>query len=151
MTPWLLTQNGRRLVLVARLIVGGVFIFAAVPKIADPHAFAVAISNYHLVPELVARGTGAVLPLLELVIGVALITGVQARGAAVLSAGLLLVFAAALTRAIVLDINVDCGCFGGAARSQIDWTSVARNVGLTALAALIVYSPEVRWRAPHDP
>jgi uncharacterized membrane protein YphA (DoxX/SURF4 family) len=146
MRKWLESQNGRRLVLLARFIVGGVFIFAAVPKIADPHAFAVAISNYHLVPETFSRGAGAALPVLELLMGLALVTGFHARGAAVLSAGMLIVFAVALTRAMLLDINVDCGCFGSAARAQIGWDSVVRNIGLTGLAALVVLSPDVPWR-----
>lgn len=146
MKNWLETRNGRLLVVLARIVVGAIFIFAAVPKIADPHAFAVAISNYHLVPDAFARGAGAALPPLELLMGVALITGLHARGAAVLAAGMLVVFAVALTRAMLLDINVDCGCFGSAARSEIGWGSVARNAGLTALAALVVLSPDVPWR-----
>ena len=146
MSRWLETRSGRLLVVLARLVVGGVFVFAALPKVADPHAFAVAIGNYHLVPDAFARAAGAALPPLELLAGLALITGVHARGAAVLSAGMLLVFALALTRAMLLDINVDCGCFGSAARSAIGWDSVVRNAGLTALATLVVLSPDVPWR-----
>jgi len=141
------TRRGRWLVVIARIVVGGVFVFAAVPKIVDPHAFAIAITNYHAVPDVVARVTGAALPLLELLVGIALISGVHARGAAVLSAGMLIVFAVALTRALLLDINVDCGCFGSAARSEIGWDSVVRNIGLTALSALVALSPDVAWRA----
>ncbi len=151
MTQWLETRNGRLLVVLARFVVGGVFIFAAVPKIADPHAFAVAVSNYHLVPDLVSRVTGAVLPPLELLMGVALVTGVQARGAAVVSVGLLVFFAVALTRAMLLDINVDCGCFGSAARAKIGWDSVARNTVLSGLGALVVRSPDVRLRGLFKP
>lgn len=146
MKAWLETRNGRLLVVLARVVVGGVFVYAAVPKIADPAAFAIAIRNYHLVPDEFARGAAAALPLLELLVGAALISGLQARGAAVLSAGMLVVFAAALTRAMLLDINVDCGCFGSAARAQIGWDSVARNAALTGLAALVIVSPDVPWR-----
>ncbi len=141
------TRAGNASVMVARAIVGVVFLAAALPKIADPHAFAVAIDNYHLVPEAVARAAGAALPLLELVAALALLSGVHARGAALVSGGMLLVFAGALTHALRLDINVDCGCFGAAARSEVGWGSVARNVALTALCALVVRAPDVGWRA----
>ena len=50
---WLDTQAGRVSVALARLTVGAVFLFAALPKIADPHAFAVSIDNYHLVLSLI--------------------------------------------------------------------------------------------------
>lgn len=146
MSAWLGTRNGRMLVMLARAVLGCVFVFAAVPKLADPHAFAVAISNYHLLPDVASRALGAALPPLELLVGVALLTGVHARGAAVLSAGMLVVFAIALTRAMLLDINVDCGCFGSAARAEIGWDSVVRNAGLTALATLVVLAPDVRLR-----
>ncbi len=147
MTRWLDTRAGRAAVAVARLVVGGVFLFAALPKLADPHAFAVSIDNYHLVPAQVARAAGAALPALELVVALALVAGIHARGAAVISAGMLLVFAGALAHALRLDINVDCGCFGAAARAEVGWGSVARNLALTALCGVVVLAPDAGWGA----
>lgn len=147
MKRWLDSRAGRVAVIAARTIVGGVFLFAALPKLADPHAFAVSIDNYHLVSPQMARVAGATLPALELVVAVALLAGVHARGAAVVSAGMLLVFAGALAHALRLDINVDCGCFGAAARSEVGWGSVARNLALTALCGVVAYAPDVAWRA----
>jgi putative oxidoreductase len=146
MTRWLDTRAGRIAIAVARLVVGGVFLFAALPKLADPDAFAVSIDNYHLVPAQVARAAGAALPALELVVALALLAGVHARGAAVISAGMLLVFAGALAHALRLDINVDCGCFGAAARAEIGWGSVARNLALTALCGVVALAPDAGWR-----
>ena len=146
MTRWLDTRTGRALVVLARTVVGGVFLSAALPKLADPHAFAVSIDNYHLVPGQVSRAAGAALPVLELVVALALLAGVHARGAAVICAGMLLVFAGALAHALRLDINVDCGCFGAAARSEVGWGSVARNLALTALCVVVAYAPDVGWR-----
>jgi uncharacterized membrane protein YphA (DoxX/SURF4 family) len=137
---------GRIAVVVARLVVGGIFAAAAIPKLLDPSAFAASIANYHLVPDLVATASASVLPVLELVVALALVSGVQARGAAVAAGGMLIVFALAMTQAILRDINLDCGCFGSAAAAEVGWGSVLRNVGLTLLCGLIVLSRHGRGR-----
>jgi uncharacterized membrane protein YphA (DoxX/SURF4 family) len=133
-------------VLVARFVLAGTFAVAAVPKLLDPAAFATSIANYHLVPDAVATALASVLPMIELIVALALVTGVQARGAAVTAAGMLVVFALAMTQAIVRGINLDCGCFGSAAAAEVGWGSVLRNVGLTLLCGLVVLSPHGRGR-----
>jgi len=135
----------RLLTLVARVGVGCVFLFAAVGKIEDPAGFALSIANYHLVPDGVATVMAAVMPLLEIVVGLSLVTGLHARGAALLSAGMLAVFAIAMTQAILRDIDVDCGCFGKAATARVGWPTVARNVGLVVASVLVMLSQDVPW------
>jgi len=123
--------------LLARLIVAGVFLFAAVGKIADPHSFAEAIANYHLVPDAVSSIAASIVPVLEVVLAIALIAGVKERGAALIAGVMLVVFAGAMISTIVRGINLDCGCFGASAEARVNGTTVARNVVL-ALASFAV-------------
>jgi putative oxidoreductase len=51
--------------------------------------------------------------------------------------GLLVVFTLAVTQAVVRGINVDCGCFGGAASGPVTGWTIARDVGLLAAAAAL--------------
>ena len=53
-----------------------------------------------------------VLPILEAVLGAFLVSGVGLRWVASITSALLLVFIGAMTRALILHIQIKCGCFG---------------------------------------
>lgn len=143
----LTTPAGRALVVAARAVVAGVFVYAGVPKLLEPAAFAQSISNYHLVPESLVGPIAAVVPVLEIVVALALVTGFAARGAAIAAAAMLAVFSAAIAQAIARDIDIACGCFGTASSPEADWWSVARNVALLAAAVFVAVAPDAPWRA----
>jgi cobalt-zinc-cadmium efflux system protein len=99
------------LVLICRFAVGGVFIYASWDKLLHPSAFAEAINNYHLVPYPLLHLSAHLLPVMELLLGVALILGFWRRGAALLAGLLTLVFMAAITSALARNLDISCGCF----------------------------------------
>ncbi len=99
------------LVLVCRLVVGGVFIFASWDKLTHPQAFAEAISNYHIMPYPLLHLSAHLLPVVELVVGTALVLGIWRRGAALITGLLTLVFMAAITSALLRNLDISCGCF----------------------------------------
>lgn len=94
-----------------RLVLGAVFLYACYDKILHPRAFAEAVFNYQILPDAVVNLTALVLPWLELVLGVCLITGLWLPGATVASAGLLSLFMAALAFNQIRGLDVHCGCF----------------------------------------
>lgn len=126
---------------VARLAVAGVFVLAAVPKLLDPASFAEAIDNYRMMPPTWTGPLATVLPPIELVAALAIVLGPHRRGAALVAAGMLAVFALGIGQALLRDINIDCGCFGNAAQSEASWLSVVRNATLMALALLVATAP----------
>lgn len=120
--------------LVARMVVTVVFLGAALPKLADPAAFARDIANYRLVPGVAAGGLAVYLPWFELVLGCALWAPSHVRPAARgLAIGLLTVFVLALLSALVRGLDVDCGCFGSDGGSSSLLWAVARDLGLVGL------------------
>ena len=131
--PWL--------TLAARLTLGALFIWAALPKLADPPGFAKAIFGYQLFPAALIHPAALILPWLELLCGLALLLGRGARAAATWIALLLVTFLAALSINLARHHPVDCGCFGspGQPRSQAErmaslrW-DLLRDLGLLALA-----------------
>lgn len=139
-------RAGRAAVLCARALVAGVFVWAAIPKLLDPAQFAESIANYHLLPASMIGPLAAGLPVLEVVVALALLTGVHARGAALVAVALLVVFAGGMAQAILRGIDLDCGCFGAATRAQVTWWSVARNAGLSAAACIVLLGPDVDLR-----
>lgn len=104
-----------RLTLAVRLLLGLVFIAAALPKIADPPGFAKAIWAYQLFPTWSLSPLALLLPWLELACGLALCLGFWLRAAALWIGVLLLSFCLALAINLVRHHPVDCGCFGASA------------------------------------
>jgi uncharacterized membrane protein YphA (DoxX/SURF4 family) len=99
------------LVLGCRLVVGGVFIYASLDKLAHPQAFAEVIHHYRLTPYLLLHPSAHLLPVLELVIGSALVLGIGRRGAALIAGVLTVIFMAAITSALIRNLDISCGCF----------------------------------------
>ena len=129
-----------------RLGVGGLFLYAGAQKLLAPSTFAEQIANYQFWPDWAPWGA-AVLPAVEIVTALALVLGPRPWrvGAAAAIFGMLILFTAALGRAWMLGINVDCGCFGQGSSHIGPWP-VARNLGL--LLALALCARGDRWGAP---
>jgi protein-disulfide isomerase/uncharacterized membrane protein YphA (DoxX/SURF4 family) len=135
----------RWLGLFARLVVGGVWIVAGVLKISDPTESVRAVRAYDLLPESLVPLVGHGLPVLEIVLGLALVVGLLTRWAAVVSAIVLIAFIVGISSAWARGLQIECGCFGGGgptrdATSSYPW-EIARDVGLLLLAGFLVWRP----------
>ena len=97
--------------LLARFILGAVFIYASLDKIADPIAFSTNIDNYHISPVVINNLAALIIPWVELIIGLSLITGVFLDSASILTIGLLVFFIFIITQAYMRGISLHCGCF----------------------------------------
>jgi putative oxidoreductase len=136
----------RRAAWPARLVLAGVFLAAAAPKLADPAGFAAAIANYRAFPDALVNLVATLVPALELVGALALLTPWR-RGGALLLGALLLGFTALLALSLARGIDVSCGCFGGAADQPgatgdpVRPLHLLRNLGLLGLVALALAEP----------
>jgi uncharacterized membrane protein YphA (DoxX/SURF4 family) len=135
--------------LVARLVTGGVWIYAGALKLPDPDASVAAVRAYELLPGDSAVTVGHLLPILEVVVGAMLVLGVLVRGAAVVSALLFVAFVVGIISVWSRGIEIDCGCFGGGgydpdATSKYPW-EIARDTGLLALSVFLAWLPRSRW------
>jgi putative oxidoreductase len=104
--------GNKTLLLVFRLVLGGLFVYAGVVKVVDPLDFAQNIRNYRLVGPSLAFIAALVLPWLEILAGAFLAAGVWKRGAALVVSGLLVFFIALTAVTMARGLDVDCGCFG---------------------------------------
>jgi uncharacterized membrane protein YphA (DoxX/SURF4 family) len=121
-----------------RLGIAGLFLYAAVPKLLDPTHFAEDISHYRVLPEAFVGPLALGLPVLELVAGLALLVPAYSRGAALLCAGLLGMFAIAMAQSKLRGIDLECGCFGAASEARVSWTKVTLDLLLAMLAVWLV-------------
>ena len=130
------------LVLVLRVAVGAVFVWAGVSKIGHADIFAAQIAAFGLVPRALIAPMALLLPILEVVLGGYLILGLYTRVAAWIAVIQLAIFASAIGSAVLRGLSLSCGCFGPGDRTVTSWPEVARDLTFAAVAAFVA------WRAP---
>ena len=137
------------ILLVARLIVGGIFLLAAIDKVQAPAAFADGVRAYHLLPAGLVTPFAYIVPWLELLVAAYLILGALTRVGAAAAIVLLAMFVFALADSLLTgNTNHACGCFGAGKANPvlafleggntITLWDVIRDLILMALSALIL-------------
>lgn len=139
--------------LLARVILGGLFIYMGAVKLGDPVAFLKLINQYQMnLPPFFLNSVAVALPWFEILCGTALILGIFLRGSAVLIAIMLLAFTpVVLNRAFgimaaegipFMDVKFDCGC--GAGEVYI-WKKTIENTAFLLLSLIVLFSCSRRF------
>ena len=134
------------LVILCRLVLGGVFIYASLDKIANPAEFAKAIGNYHVLPFGLENLLALFLPWLELITGNLLIAGIMVDGATILIISMNIVFIFAISQALARGISIECGCFSVSTEggSNIGFQTILRDFVYLIMAFIIFYRQDKR-------
>jgi uncharacterized membrane protein YphA (DoxX/SURF4 family) len=135
--------------LVARLVVGGVWLVAGWLKLPDPAESVRAVRAYDLLPEAVVPTVGHGLPILEIAVGLLLVVGAATRVAGGLSFVIQIAFIVGISAAWARGLEIECGCFGGGgpaadASSAYPW-DIARDAGLALLSLLLCVFPRTAF------
>jgi len=146
---------GKIIVLLLRLVVAGVFLYAGVMKIWDfKHGqsatpdFTVAIQHFEILPYPdLAVMLAFYLPWLEAISALALFVRRLALGAATAITGMTAIFLIALASAWHRGLDISCGCFGKDEVSTNYPTLLLRD-GLLLAAALVLVWRECKTAAP---
>jgi uncharacterized membrane protein YphA (DoxX/SURF4 family) len=132
------------LLLIGRVALGVIFLIAAYAKLhfaGEWHLrdyqffFAMAIDSYKMLPISAVQLMAQVLPWFELVLGIFLIAGIGLRVIGTITSGLLLVFIGAMTRAKILGLESNCGCFGN--NEKLGAATLIRDSSLLVLALAV--------------
>jgi len=132
------------LLVMGRVALGLIFLYAAYAKLhfegewhlRDYHFFfAMAIDSYKMLPISAVQIMARVLPWFELALGGLLIAGVAVRWIGSITSGLLLVFIGAMTRAKILGLEINCGCFGN--NEKLGTATLIRDSSLLVLALAV--------------
>jgi len=110
-----------------RLLVGGVFIYAAIPKILEPDAFAETVFNYQILPEILVNPVAIVLPWMELLTGAFIIIGIWLEGALIIYNLLMITFISVLAFNTARGLNINCGCFSQGSGDIINMGTIIRH------------------------
>lgn len=145
----------RAVALFLRLVLGGLFVFAAWVKVKDPMSralFAINLDAYQVIPLKYVQTVAWVLPAAEMVFGAVLILSalgvllrpgnralmVSLRLSSVLVCLSLLIFIGAMSWATLSGKNIDCGCFGPG--EKISWKTMVRDGSMLAGAVFIAWT-----------
>jgi putative oxidoreductase len=147
-----------RLQLVLRIVLGGLFVYASLDKIAQPAAFARIVYQWQIGGPVLSNLVAVTLPWVELTAGLLLIAGVWRREAALVVALLLVVFLAAAGSVLARGIDVEnCGCTSLAKTEPtsswppawtrgVGWFLITRNLLLLAGALVLARAEPGRAR-----
>ncbi len=131
--------------LIARFVVGGVFLYAGIIKVQAQLQFAATIESYRLVPTMLIPWVISVLPWVEIVVGALLLVGWKSRWFGAVAALLLVTFILVMGITYARGIEADCGCFGPGER--ISLVTLVREVLFLIPAAFLVFEPRQRLRS----
>lgn len=135
--------TGSVILLVLRVALGGLFLFAAYHKVGSAEKaqlFLDSMKAFRILPEHLLIPAAFTLPWVEALAGLALVVGLWSRAAALIIAALLGVFIAAIVSAINRGLDLECSCFGKFHLycQKVDWCKVYENAVLTGVALLLV-------------
>jgi uncharacterized membrane protein YphA (DoxX/SURF4 family) len=158
--------NFRRAVIwVGRLVLGPIFAYAGVSKLIYPNmhlwpwfvlkfsvvmnltSFATQVESYKILSPETSSLVAHTLPFAEIALGLLLLIGWQLRIWSSLVTALILGFLFAVTRAYLLHMDINCGCFG-TPEKLTEWTLV-RDGALALLSVCMTVCAFVEARKPH--
>lgn len=135
--------------IVLRIALGIIFVYASIDKILHPADFAQAVYNYQILPNALINLTALILPMLELIIGLCLISGIWQQGAIVIVNFLLIVFMASLIFNLARGLNIHCGCFtakpGTIEGNEMVW-SILRDIIFLAMGLVLFFDMVMKNR-----
>jgi len=97
--------------LLARVAIGMVFLYAALLKMMRPYDFLSDVYAYEILGPQFGVLLATTLPALEMAVGVCLMTGIFLEGALVAGGSLFAVFFVAQCLAVWRGLEISCGCF----------------------------------------
>ena len=130
----------RILLLLGRLALGGILIYAASAKLHPPISlslsfFAMQVDSYQLLPAQLVSPFAHTLPWVELALGLLLLLGWQLRYVAAATTALLGLFFGVMVRTFALGLEISCGCVGPG--EKLGTKTLLRDGTLLALALAV--------------
>ncbi len=131
-------MNNKYLLLLFRVIVGFVFIYAGILKISDPAGFSDAINNYDLLPLSFVNFFAITLPWIEVVAGLFLLFGISVKENSFIISVMLVVFLLAIVISLGRGLNIECGCFGTSSGTKVGIIKLVENSILLIFSFVLI-------------
>ena len=141
-----LLRNGH-LIRICRVVMGVVFIAAALAKIGDVAAFGTQIHNFRMMPIGLENLVAMTLPWIELLAGLSLLLGIRPRSGGLIVTVLMAFFLVAVAVALGRGLDIECGCFGTADGTRVGISKLSQNLVMLILAFIGTQAPAAEPKA----
>ncbi len=139
-------QVKQSIILIFRIILGLMFIYASLDKIGHPEEFAKQIGYYKVLPFGLENLLAMVLPWTEFIIGLCLIVGIFVDGATLISILMMIVFILMISQAMLRGIDISCGCFKVNADSEkLGLTTIIRDIIFLIMSFMVINRKERKF------
>ena len=152
-TGWRTSLDARSpwISLVARILLGAMWLYYCVPKLTQPTQNIADVRNFQILPSGLIDPFAYAQPYLELSLGLLLIVGLGTRLVALFSAILLLVYIGGIISLGARGIAISCGCGGNGgtvAAGQTRYTlDVLRDAVFLLPALWLLWKPRSKYSA----
>lgn len=123
-------------ILLYRVVISIVFIFAGIEKIVNPELFADSIANYRLFPKFTINFLAITVPWIEIVVGVLLLFGIAIKDNLKIINSMMIFFIFIILIAVLRGLDIDCGCYGSNSQ-KVGMYKIFENVILLLLGVFI--------------
>lgn len=127
---------------------GGLFVYAGLLKVMDPISFLDDIRSFDLLGDPWAAWVAMALPWLEILAGLAVMSGFLRSGGMLILNGSLLIFLAAILISWWRGIDIHCGCFGHSDATSSFRDLILRDLLLLAAGIVLVWHGKPKARTP---
>jgi uncharacterized membrane protein YphA (DoxX/SURF4 family) len=126
--------------LAGKVILAFIFLVSGVQKLLYPYDFLSAICTYEIMGPTNCVFTAAILPWVELFVGLAILGKIFPYGSLFIALGLTAIFLTVQVSVIIRGLNITCGCFGPAHSGLIGCSTLLRTGGLFLLTAVLYFT-----------
>ena len=139
--------------LAARVILGGVVLYAGLIKIVDLPQSVVAVKAYQFpISDGLETFLGNALPVVEILLGLMIVAGLASRWTGLLGGVMMVVYIGAIASAWARGLSIDCGCLTPGGFLDADQKTrygldIARDAGLIVCAVWLILFPASRFSA----
>lgn len=120
----------------ARTVLGGIFIWGAIHKIKWPYLFLGNVYDYEIVGPQFGILIAMTLPWIELFVGVCLLGNILTKGAILIATGMMGLFVFLHAYVIYEGLSISCGCFSVSYADPVGYLSLFRNCLLLILCVI---------------
>ena len=144
----------------ARIILGGAVLVSGLLKIGDlvsslvqgraansEAVLSVQAYQLHFLPNWIITTVGVALPIIEILLGLAIVIGLWTRWTGALGGLMMLAFIIVIGSVWARGLRISCGCFGAGGNLSLDqqpmyWLDELRDVGLLICGVWIFLFPK---------
>jgi hypothetical protein len=128
------------IIIMLRFLLSGIFVFSGIMKMLHLSEFSDVVLSIVKIDDFFMDVIVVLLPLVEIIFGFMFILNYHYKIAIMGIIGLLIVFIVLSIYSIVINLNVNCGCFGRIIDNKLGSETLIRNLILLGIGVYLFFN-----------